>query len=191
MSARLILHVRDPAYIPANLAQLVQQLREIGLIGQPWGEVSQQRYLIGERFLQLVTFLGCAPAIELEPSTEAHTEFCHVGISPLYPASRFLADSQGVLPRCPHCRKRFAGWQEAVAQWQENPVYQARCPACQNLLSPVELDWQQSAGFGRFFISIFNIYPREAIPTEALLHILQQATQQSWNYFYLRERATQ
>ncbi len=191
MSARLILHVRDSAYVPADIVQLAQQLREIGLIGKPWGEDSQQRYLIGERFLQLVTFLGCAPAIELEPSADAHTEFCHIGISPLYPVPRFLADSQGVLPRCPHCRKRFANWQGAVAQWHENPAYQAQCPACQQLLSPVELDWQQSAGFGRCFISIFNIYPREAIPTEALLHTLEQATQQSWNYFYLRENTKQ
>ena len=187
MSARLILHVRDPAYIPANLVQVERQLHEVGLIGKPWGEKSQQRYLIGERFLQLVTFLGCAPSIELEPQNDQKTEFCHVGISPIYPTLRFLADTQGVLPRCPHCRKRFADWQSAIKHWRKDPSYKTQCPLCQSTLSPTELDWQQSAGFGRFFISIFNIYPREAIPTEALMHALQKSTNQTWNYFYLRE----
>jgi hypothetical protein len=187
MSARLILHVRDPDYVPSSVAQIERVLQEVGLIGKPWGEASQQRYLIGERFLQLVTFLGCAPAIELEPPTNGNAEFCHVGISGLYPSARFMADTQGVLPRCPHCRKRFDDWQSAIQQWQDNPAYQAQCPACQMSLSPTELDWRQSAGFGRLFVSIFNIYPREAIPTEALLHTLGKATDQAWNYFYLRE----
>ena len=187
MSARLILHVQDPDYIPDNIAQIEQILHEVGLIGEPWGEVSQQQYLIGERFLQLVTFLGCAPAIELEPPANGNTEFCHVGISRLYPSARFLADIRDVMPRCPHCRKRFERWQNAVQQWQANPAYQVQCPACQRNISPTQLDWRQSAGFGRFFISIFNIYPREAIPTEALLQMLDKSTSQKWDYFYLRE----
>lgn len=187
MSARLILHVRDPDYVPGSIAQVEQVLREVGLIGKVWGDASQQRYLIGERFLQLVTFLGCAPAIELEPPIQGHGDFCHVGISALYSSPRFMAETHGVLPRCPHCRKRFNDWQTAIQQWQDDPTYQAQCPACQMRLSPTELDWRQSAGFGRFFISIFNIYPREAIPTEALLHVLAEATDQTWDYFYLRD----
>jgi hypothetical protein len=187
MSARLILHVRDPDYVPSSVRQIERVLQEVGLIGEPWGEASQQRYLIGECFLQLITFLGCAPAIELEPPTNGNTEFCHVGISDFYISPRFLADTQNVLPRCPHCRKRFEGWQDAIQQWQDDPTYQAQCPACQMNLSPTELDWRQSAGFGRLFISIFNIYPREAIPTEALLHTLDQLTDQTWDYFYLRD----
>jgi hypothetical protein len=187
MSARLILHVRDPDYVPSSVTYIKRVLQEVGLIGKPWGEASQQRYLIGERFLQLVTFLGCAPAIELEPPTNGDAEFCHVGISDLYPSARFIADTQGVLPRCPHCRKRFDDWQSAIQQWQDNPAYQALCPSCQMNLSPTELDWRQSAGFGRLFVYIFNIYPREAIPTEALLHTLGDATDQAWDYFYLRE----
>lgn len=187
MSARLILHVRNPDYLPDSVAQLEQVLREVGLIGKPWGEASQQRYLIGDRFLQLVTFLGCAPAIELEPPTNGDAEFCHVGISRLYASAHFIADSQNVMPRCPHCRKRFEDWQIAIQQWQDNPAYQAQCPACHRNVSPTELDWRQTAGFGRFFVSIFNIYPREAIPTEALLQMLEKVTHQSWDYFYQHE----
>ena len=187
MSARLILHVRDPAYVPASVAEMEQVLLQLGLIGKAWGDNAQHRYLIGERFLQLVTFLGCAPAIELEPPANGNSEFCHVGISDIYPAPRFMADTRGVLPRCPHCRKRYADWQFAIQCWQTDPVYRTQCPACQRSLSPMELDWCQSAGFGHFFISIYNIYPREAIPTEALLLALSKLTDQLWDYFYTRE----
>lgn len=186
MSASLVLHVRDPAYVPASVAAMERVLTQVGLIGQAWGDARQHRYLIGERFLQLVTFLGCAPAIELEPPANGNAEFCYVGLSDIYASPRFFADSQDVLPRCPHCRKRFDDWQPAIQAWQADPNFQIRCPACQQSLSPLELDWRQSAGFGRMFISIFNIYPREAIPTEALLSALNKATNQHWDYFYTR-----
>jgi len=187
MSASLVLHVRDPAYVPASVADLEQVLLQVGLIGQAWGSGTQRRYLIGEHFLQLVTFLGCAPAIELEPPANGHAEFCHVGISNIYPVPRFMADTQDVLPRCPYCRKRYEDWQSAIQCWHTDAAYQTQCPACHKSLSPMELDWRQSAGFGHFFISIFNIYPREAIPTEALLIALSKATDQTWDYFYIRE----
>jgi hypothetical protein len=187
MSASLVLHVRDPSYVPSSVTDIEQALLQLGLIGKAWGDEAQHRYLIGERFLQLVTFLGCAPSIELEPAANDDSGFCHVGISKIYPAPRFMADTQGVVPRCPHCRKRYADWQSAIQSWHDNPAYQTQCPACQQNLSPMELDWCQSAGFGHFFISIYNIYPREAIPTEALLLALSKATQQTWDYFYARE----
>jgi hypothetical protein len=187
MSASLVLHVRDPAYVPASMADLEQVLLQVGLIGKAWGDGAQHRYLIGGHFLQLVTFLGCAPAIELEPPANGDAEFCHVGISEISPVSRFMADSQGVLSRCPHCRKRYEDWQSAIQYWHTDSAYQTQCPACRKSLSPMELDWCQSAGFGHFFISIFNIYPREAIPTEALLLALRKATNQTWDYFYTRE----
>ena len=190
MSASLVLHVRDPAYVPASVADIEQVLVKVGLIGTAWGDSTQRRYLIGEHFLQLVTFLGCAPAIELEPPVNGHAEFVHVGISDIYPAPQFIADSQDVLPRCPYCRKRYKDWQSAIQSWQIDATYQTQCPTCHERLSPMQLDWRQSAGFGHFFISIFNIYPREAIPTEALLRALNKATDQSWDYFYIRESLT-
>jgi hypothetical protein len=187
MSASLVLHVRDPAYVSASITEMEQVLLQVGLIGKAWGDETQHRYLIGKHFLQLVTFLGCAPAIELQPSANGDTEFCHVGISDIYPTTQFISDTQDVLPRCPHCRKRYEDWQPTIQSWRTDPAYQIHCPACQQSLSPMELDWRQSAGFGRVFISIFNIYPREAIPTEALLVALSKATDQTWDYFYTRK----
>ncbi len=190
MPYRLVLHPRDPDYAPENISELIEVLRQMGFIGDAWGEPQAQRFLIGDRFLQLVTFMGCAPAIELAPATgmgaAQSDEFCHVGISPIHPAIQFIADGENVMPRCPHCRRRYAAWQEQLASWQTDQAHQARCPACRKHFSPTALDWRQAAGFGRIFISVFNVYPREALPTDALLGRLGEATSSKWLYFYVR-----
>ncbi|MCG6887581.1 MAG: phage terminase large subunit family protein [Proteobacteria bacterium] len=186
MSASLILHPADPDYAPASVSDLAQMLHEIGLIGTAWGEPAAQRFLIGEHFLQLVSFMGCAPAIELAPGN-MEQPFCHAGISPITSTPTYLADSRDVVPRCPHCRQRIETWPDWIEAWQGDRNFRTGCPACHVNLSPLELDWRHAAGFARVFISIFNIYPREALPTEALLIKLQQATAQTWNYFYQRQ----
>lgn len=186
MSASLLLYPADPDFAPASVDDLAYILRDMGLIGEAWGEPDARRYLIGEHFLQLVSFLGCAPAIELAPGAEG-AAFCHIGISPVTPAPEFRADNRDVMPRCPHCRQRLAGWPAWIEGWQRDPGYRSRCPECDTSLSPMELDWRESAGFGRIFVSIFNVYPREALPTEALLNRLQQATAQAWRWFYQRQ----
>ncbi|HID50356.1 MAG TPA: hypothetical protein EYP40_12230 [Chromatiales bacterium] len=186
MPASLILHPADPEFAPPSADELASKLRAIGLIGAAWGEPDGQRYLIGEHFLQLVSFLGCAPAIELAPGG-ADQAFCHIGISPVTREPEFRVDSRDVMPRCPHCRHRLADWPARIEGWQSNPAHRTACPGCDAPLSVLELDWRQAAGFGRIFIRIFNIYPREALPTEALGNRLRQATGQSWNYFFQRE----
>lgn len=186
MSARLILHPADPNYAPPAESDLVHILREVGLIGTTWGEPTEQRYLIGENFLQLVSFMGCAPAIELAPGNMDQS-FCHVGISPITLAPHFQSDIRDIMPRCPHCRQRIETWPAWIEAWRRDQNFRGECPGCHAMLSPQELDWRHTAGFGRMFVSIYNIYPREALPTEALLNKLQQATGESWNYFYQRQ----
>ena len=177
MSASLVLHVRDPAYIPTSVADIEQVLLQLGLIGKAWGDGAQHRYLIGERFLQLVTFLGCAPAIELEPPANGDSEFCHVGISDLYPAPQFMADAQDVLPRCPHCRKRYADWQFAIQSWRTDPAYQAQCPACQQSLSPMELDWCSLQDLGTCLSpSLTSIHVKRFLPRPCYLPLAKPLT---------------
>ena len=48
------------------------------------------------------------------------------------------------------------------------------------------MNWRKSAGFARQFIEIFNVYPNEAVPADALLSALQQASGVTWKYFYVR-----
>lgn len=203
MSASLILHPVAPDYAPASIPALEAALRHIGLIGEAWAgtvaatdtgtaaqagrEAEPRRYLIGPHFLQLITFMGCAPAIELAPPAAAGAGFCHVSLASPLARPQFRADRQGVRPRCPACRSRIADWPQRVEAWRADPAAQAACPACGELLAVPHIDWRHSAGCARQFVFIHDIYPREALPTEALFTALQGVTGQHWDYFYQQD----
>lgn len=182
---KLVFHVKDPEYIPSNISDIVRALQETGFVGKKWQspeEVSGERYLIGESFLSLVTFMGCAPAIELEPIAEqpASTEFCHIEVGSIKPAVEFVRGSEHLISRCPHCRQRHVNWQTVP----DTLLYS--CDKCKTETHLSEYDWKNTAGCGRFFISLHGIYPQEAIPTSHLLQSLEKISDMAWSYFYIQ-----
>ena len=182
---KLVFHASQPEYVPANSADIVTALQESGFIGQKWQApetVLGERYLIGESFLSLVTFLGCAPAIELEPSVEQaeSTEFCHVEIETSKDRVEFVRGSEHLISRCPHCRQRHADWKNIP----ETLLF--ACDKCKVETHLSKYDWKNTAGCGRFFISLHGIYPQEAIPTSSLLSALEKISGVTWNYFYIQ-----
>jgi hypothetical protein len=49
-------------------------------------------------------------------------------------------------------------------------------------------DFRQSAGCGRLFILVENIFPQEAIPSTTLLEAMKRATNgEAWYYFYQQD----
>ena len=86
---RLILHPRDLDYRPENEAELQIFLREIGLIAQQWQYQEQQYFLIGDKFLSQIMFMGCAPSIEFEPQDDHSLPANFVAIS----LPEFLSES--------------------------------------------------------------------------------------------------
>ena len=182
---KLVFVAKSPEYIPENISDIVHALQHVGFLGEKWQSpesVNGDRYLIGDSFLSLVTFMGCAPAIELEPSTEKpdSTEFCHVEIEPIKSDVEFIRGSDHLISRCPHCRQRHADW----ASIPENLFYD--CDKCKVETHLSEYDWKNGAGCGRFFISLHGIYPQEAIPTSHLLQILEKISDTAWTYFYIQ-----
>ena len=182
---KLVFVAKNPEYIPENISDIVHALQQVGFLGEKWQSpesVNGDRYLIGDSFLSLVTFMGCAPAIELEPSTEQpdSTEFCHVEIEPVKTNVEFIRGSDHLISRCPHCRQRHANW----ASIPENLFYD--CDKCKVETHLSEFDWKNGAGCGRFFISLHGIYPQEAIPTSHLLQILEKMSHTAWTYFYIQ-----
>ncbi len=190
MSARLILHPKAGDFTPDVANEVTAALQRCGFIGEPFspaGEKNEvQHYLIGEHFLQLVTFMGCAPAIELSPPAGGSLDFCHVGISPLYAQPRFLFDAVLATPRCPHCRKVIRDWQSQAGHWQSGALSAFACADCGESLLAHQLNWRRAGGFARLHVSVFGIYPREAIPTDPLLKALAATTDGDWDYFYAR-----
>lgn len=182
---KLVFVATNPEYIPTNIPEIVHALQQAGFLGEKWqspGSVLGDRYLIGDSFLSQVTFMGCAPAIELEPILEQpdSTEFCHVEIEPIRHSVEFIRGSDHLISRCPHCRQRHANWKDIP----ETFLYS--CDKCEVETHLSEYDWKNTAGCGRFFISLHGIYPQEAIPTSHLLQTLEKISSTAWTYFYIQ-----
>lgn len=180
---QLVFHAANPNYAPNDILDVVKILQEIGFIDEKWSapqSVLGERYLIGDSFLSLVTFMGCAPAIKLEPLIEQpeSTEFCHLEINAAAEKVKFILGGEHTVSRCPHCRQRHANWKEIP----KTLVH--RCDKCQREIPLSEYDWKNTAGSGRFFIRLHGIYPQEALPTSTLLQELETISNTKWNYFY-------
>ncbi len=47
--------------------------------------------------------------------------------------------------------------------------------------------WRRSAGCARVFIEISNVFESEAVPGEQLIACLDAASDESWDYCYVRK----
>lgn len=174
----------SPYYSPDDLPGLIAMLRKIGFIDGPLDD-SDRRYLLGEHFMQWVTFMGCSPYIELEPG-EPGQPFSHLVIEGPSTYPRLLQGRNTTPPRCAACRKRLGGWQATFETWRrEQPGWLATCPHCGHTQDPASYDFRRSAGCGRLFLCVEHIFPQEAIPSPSLLnHLRDIAEDQAWRYFY-------
>ena len=180
----MILCPVDEMWAPTSHADLVAMLQQIGVMGPPVHTSSQGRFLIGEAFLQLFSFMGCAPSIEFtpkDPGTIDWHEFVFVQLPSVLAQTRWLVDSDNAKPACPHCQRRNREW----AQYYQTSEVLLACPHCQRTAPVCRWRWFDAGGCARQFISIVNVYPKESLPTDALLSQLQQATGVAWQYFYL------
>jgi hypothetical protein len=186
-TGRLVLTPVDPHALPIDLQAILERLRDIGFMSEAIAGDSP-RYRLGEQFVQLVTFMGCSPFVALEPG-EGDAPFCHLSILGPFDHPRLLCGRNTTPPRCEVCRKRLADWRSTIHQWRMgNATSPTACPHCGHLQDPVSYDWRESAGWGRLFLCVENIFPQEAMPTQALLNQLQGATSElPWRYFYQQE----
>jgi hypothetical protein len=192
---KLILLPADPGCPAVSIEQLATTLQSIGLIGPAAYVNNETFYPAGERFLQLVSFLGCSPAIELDPPDDPVTlaldsaagKFCHVFLSSTE-TLRFRSAPGAPPPRCPACHAPLAHWQTLLQAWQANPADgDWLCEHCGHTGRITALGFGKSAGFGRSFVEIRGIYPSEAVPGETLLKALQSLTGGDWSILYSKE----
>jgi hypothetical protein len=184
-TGRLLFTPRDPRVAPER-DSIVSLLSEVGLIGERFS-TSPPAYLVGERFLQLISFAGCSPHIQLAPPLNGTGAFCHIRVRGPEPAIRLLTGRNTRSPRCPVCRQGLTHWQALRTQWEQDPDRPFDCPHCATALIPLGLIWKQSAGFGRLFVSVEDVFPGEAVPVPALLQQLQRGSGQPWHFFYVQD----
>jgi hypothetical protein len=175
---------------------LPEHLQSIGLAGDVFRVHEEVRYLAGEHFLQLITFLGCSPAIEFEPPARAgerepaasRGEFCHISLSITDTGPVFRGGNRLPPPRCPSCRKAVTEWPLALDAWRQAPERNAwECEKCGYTGRIQDLDFRRHGGFARTFIEIWGIHPSEAVPVDALLVSLGEFSDCDWNYMYVND----
>lgn len=181
---KLVLH---PAMPTADLppAELVAVLQGLGLIGRAFRLDGRQHYCTGPAFLDHISFLGCAPSIELEPPTaDPETaaragRFCHIQLPEAGTQARLrLRPDQR--PRCRACR-----WDIDLAA-STDPAG-IICPGC-GRASPLDrLNWRQAGGYAGLFLDIWGIHTAEAVPGDRLLDSLGQASSCTWAFFYIED----
>ena len=181
-NALLVLCPDDPVRALPESKSLVELLQSIQFIGEPFN--GDMKFYAGERFLDLIALMGCSPGIMLEPGNDGQP-FCYIRLIPRTASIEFHGGKHTHAPRCPQCRSAVKDWTRRISRWQENTTGAVwKCDACGHAAAPWDYNWRKSAGFGRCFIEISNIFPKEAIPQQQLLDALNSHYGVSWHYFY-------
>lgn len=175
--SRLVLYPVDPHYAWESDTQVVAALRDLGLISdQLRADDAGMSYLCGTNFLSLITFLGCAPDIALEPQENAR-EFCYIEL-PLPAASPMAHYGANVKSaRCPSCQNPVQALTE---------VTEICCSRCGTPTLAWQLNWRRSACWARTVINLWNVYESEAVPGDPLLNRLANVSGVSWGFCYIR-----
>lgn len=178
---RLILHPKD---MTQSLAQesLIEYLKSIELIAQPWHFQGQDYHLIGKRFLSHITFMGCAPSIEFEaPNNEQiAANFVAVEVPQTLAQASFLPRPESFQFRCPRCKNLSS--LELPEQLVSETLFS--CLHCQSEFNIQRFNWRHKAGVVRSYVSVMGVFPQEAIPSAQLMLELKQFSGGEWNYFY-------
>lgn len=172
----------DVSLPPPAPAAIFAVLRDFGVIGGPFELDGRTHYRTGPGFLDHLSFLGCSPAIELDPPATGLIEaarsgrFCHVQLHPPTHAPR-VRHRAGQGPRCRACRSDLM--LDALTSAEDHFA----CPGCGRIAAAAGVNWRQAGGCARLFLDIWGIHTGEAVPGEQLLAGLGEA----WRFFYLED----
>jgi len=174
----LYLHPEQPDFTVTDTSSLVTRLQEIGLISDKIStQADKHHYFSGNKFLDYIAYMGCAPAIQFEASGD-NEDFCFIKLHQYDNAKLIYSRTQSRAPHCPVCKKPVRDWQH------DTNAATIHCPSCDSTSNIEQFNWRKMAGFARLFIEITDIFPKEAIPQQLLLNRLSNTTGTDWQYFY-------
>jgi len=100
-TASLLIYPQSPEWSDDN-SVLIDQLHALGFTGDA---IESDSFYAGERFLDHIAFMGCAPTIRFTPETD-NEKFTHIRIH-RYDTITALVGAHAPAPRCPQCKKSF------------------------------------------------------------------------------------
>jgi hypothetical protein len=174
---KLILYSGITQPLLTDRQSLIESLKTMGLLGSLLNS-KNELFLTGEKFLQLISFVGCSTSVCLTPNGSHDQEFCKLAVNGPLSQPLLIWDKNSRPPTCPKCKNPIENWKESI----ENSTL--KCNQCGNESQLEEISWGKKAGYGRIFIEINNIFPGEARPVPDLLASLNRSTGTEWSYFY-------
>lgn len=172
----LMIHPVEPDWAPPDIDIVIDCLLQTQLIAGSLNNM-EKSYFAGEKFVDLITFIGCSPNINLMPD-DSSTAFSFIRLTTTPDTTTVLTSQHTMSPHCPACNKAEKQWRNKMA------MTGLECSSCGLSSLPWLYNWRKSAGFCRFYIQITEIYPREAIPQQHLLDQLSTRLGINWQYFY-------
>jgi uncharacterized protein Usg len=174
----LYLHPKQADFHVGDLPAFVHALQAIGLVAQKIDtSKTEQHYFTGERYLDYIAYMGCAPSIQFEASDDKEN-FCFIKIHQLSAPQLIHSQKQARAPHCPHCNKPVKNWQDKKI---ESRIH---CDSCNTTSNIENFNWRKMAGYAQLFIEITDIFPKEAIPQQSLLDKLANINNVNWHFFY-------
>ena len=174
MTYSLFLFEQESNYSPEKLEALKTRLLSIGLI-QPDSDNAKTQP--GVNLMEYINYLGCSPALttgslEARITLRAYENLTGLGGESIealrYPGCKHVIQPEDIRPLLS----------------TGGPDQTWTCPNCGQKGRLKDINWRKSAGFSHYFIEISPIFPKEALPTDALLDALQQVSQRPWSWFY-------
>lgn len=171
----LLLYPRPGKLAVKEVSALIEPLSRIGFISEVLAGDQQADYLAGDRFTDLVTFLGCSPDICLSPEEGAN--YCFIRLHPATTDYRLYSGRNTKEPHCKQCRQPQPDWRRVC-----DGDYCDQCGLTERIESFV---WKKSAALARTAIEVMNVYPHEAVPSQYLLDSLSEVSRVEWVYAYV------
>ena len=167
-----------------STAILTDGLSHLAWLGQPFVKGPADSFFIGDDFFKYITFMGCAPAMRVEPQGDDDRNFCFIHLNTELEQPMFRGHHERFVPRCPQCRHGLPDWQDELTRWQTDHYAVFSCTHCGAELTIPNLNWREKAAIGRCFIEVYSVYPHEGIPTPTFLTHLKSITGVEWKYFF-------
>lgn len=134
----------------------------------------------GGNFPGLISFLGCSPDIK----DAEDNIFSTIELNHFQSGIKFLGGKNITSPTCVSCKQKQQNMQKLIQSWQNNINTKITCPNCKTENLIPDLNWHYRAGFSNYEIAINNILEGTALPSDALLNLLEQHTNSTWQHFY-------
>jgi hypothetical protein len=179
---RLILTPKQKDFRIEAMEFLLNALTQAGFIGDELEQTNDFKcYEYGEDYLHLISYLGCSPAVTSTNSAGDTESFISIR---QFETIQFAYSSAVPPPRCPHCQKTDKNWPQYWHNWQLDLTATQQCIHCEQHFNFAEMKWKKNGGTGSLLIQVHGIQEHLAVPSPALMSMLEQATGTSWHYFF-------